>query len=116
MTVTTAEQLAWQLQAARVLTHLLDRAYREDLPVLAWSVGSAGVSLVGRSVAYPQPARRDAIAAWATALGIETSERRGSASAVIMASAQHLDTPRGWARVALTAEIYDETGEGGTDD
>ena len=114
MTTTQAEQLAWQLQAARVLGHLLDRAYREHLPVLSWAVGAAGVHLVGRSSARPQPSRRDAIAAWAEALGIETMERRGSYSAVITGSVEHLDTPRGWATVTLVAEIYDETGEGGT--
>lgn len=118
MTTTPAEQTAWQIQAARVLGGLLDRAYRENLPVLAWSVGAAGVNLVGRSVADPQPARRDAIAAWAQALGIETRERRGSASAVITGTGKHLDTPRGWATITLTCDIYEEAGDtgGGGDD
>ena len=106
-----AEQVRWQRQACRVLAGLLEMAARDNLPVLGWSVGSAGVNLVGRSVAHPQPARRDAIAAWAKALGIETGEHRGSASAVITGSSRQMDTPWGWCTISLTADIYDEAGE-----
>jgi len=115
MTTTTAEQTAWQRQAVRVLAGLLENAARDHLPVLAWSVGAAGVNLIGRSVAHPHPARRDAITAWAKALGIEVKEHRGSASAVITGTAKHLDTPWGWATITLTADIYDEGGEEGSD-
>ena len=91
-----AEQIRWQRQAVRVLAGLLEMAARDHLPVLGWSLGSAGVNLVGRSVAHPPAARRDAIAAWAKALGIKTTEHRGSASTVITGSSRQMDTPWGW--------------------
>ena len=114
MTAADAEQLAWQIQAARVLGHLLGRAHREGLPVLGWSVSTAGVSLQGHSYATPHSSRRSAVTAWGQALGIPLHERpRGDGAIVIWGTVEHLDTPRGWCTVTLSADIYDETGEDG---
>jgi hypothetical protein len=41
------EQARWQLQAARLLIELLQRAHREELPPLRWQVQAAGARLVG---------------------------------------------------------------------
>ena len=111
MTATIAEQIAWQRQAVRVLAGLLETAARDHLPVLAWSVGSAGVNLVGRSFADPSPARRAAIAAWAKALGVELRELRGSGSTAITGTVKQKDTPWGWCTITLTADIYTEDDE-----
>ena len=68
------EQMTWQLRAARVLTGLLERAAREDLPVLEWTISHTGSQVTGRCYAQPGAARRAALAAWATALGITLGE------------------------------------------
>ena len=68
------EQRSWQLRAARVLTGLLQRADRDGLPVLEWTISHHGAQVTGRSYAQPGSARRAALAAWAAALGI-TLER-----------------------------------------
>lgn len=46
--VTDAEQVLWQARAANLLAAYLDAARRTDLPPIAWTVGTAGSSLIGR--------------------------------------------------------------------
>ena len=111
MTTTLAEQIAWQRQAVRVLSSLLTRAYNEDLPVLSWTIGNAGVSLTGHSY-DPSPARRGVITAWAQALGITLNEHRRPGVITLTGAAEHLDTPQGWCTVALTCDIWDEEDTG----
>lgn len=114
MTTNLAVQIAWQRQATRVLGALLTRAYNENLPVLSWTIGNAGVSLLGRSYADPSPSRREAVTAWAQALGIHLLEHpHGPGQITLTGAVEHLDTPQGWCTVALTADIWDEDG---TDD
>ena len=110
MTASPAQQLAWQKQAHKVLSAFLDRAYREGLPPLSWTIGDAGVTLTGRAN-YPAGSRREAITAWAAALGIAMSERLRGDWTTLVGTAEHVDTPQGWASVTLVAEIL----EGGTD-
>ena len=43
------EQRSGQLRAARVLTGLLERADREGLPVLEWTISHHGAQVTGRS-------------------------------------------------------------------
>src|SRR5437773_6817871 len=63
------EQQAWQLRAARVLGDLLTLAVREPLPPIAWTVGHAGASLIGRCLAGTADERRRQFDAWCTAVG-----------------------------------------------
>jgi hypothetical protein len=114
VTADPAEQTAWQRRAVRVLADLLEQAARENLPVLGWSVGSAGVNLVGRTWAQPGTARREALTAWGRALGIPLAEHQfDSGTSVITGSAKQRDTRHGFCTIILTADIYDDAGEDG---
>ena len=110
MTTSPAQQIAWQKQAHKVLGALIDRAYREGLPPLSWTIGDAGVTLVGRAN-YPSGDRRAAITAWSAALGIAMSERLRGDGTMLFGTAEHVDTPQGWASVTLTAEILEDDGD-----
>ena len=112
MTTSPAQQIAWQKQAHKVLSAFLDRAYREGLPSLQWTIGDTGVSLTGRAGSYAA-GRREAIVAWSAALGIATAEHPTDGGTVIVGSAEHVDTPQGWASVTLTAYIWDEGKDAG---
>lgn len=72
---TISEQIAWQRQAVSVLSELLSTP---DLPVLSWTVGNAGVSLLGRSLACSSIARRGDVRAWVDRLGISLREHTSS--------------------------------------
>jgi len=63
------EQQAWQLRACRVLNDLLTLAVRESLPPIAWTVGHAGASLIGRCLAGIAGERRRQFDTWCTAIG-----------------------------------------------
>ena len=106
MTASPAQQIVWQKQAHKVLSVFLDRAYREGLPPLSWTIGDAGVALTGRAN-YPAGDRREAITAWAAALGITMGERLRGDGTMLFGTAEHVDTPQGWASVTLTAEILE---------
>ena len=106
MTASPAQQIVWQKQAHKVEGAFLDRAYREGLPPLQWTIGDAGVTLVGRAN-YPAGNRREAITAWAAALGITMGERLRGDGTTLFGTAEHVDTPQGWASVTLTAEILE---------
>ena len=109
MSACRGEQIAWQRQAVRVLTGLLEVAARDRLPVLHWGVGPAGVNLVGRSLATPNAARREAVTAWAKALGVTLHEHEhGSGHTAIMGTVKQKGTPWGWCTVTLAADIYDD--------
>lgn len=111
MTASHAQQIAWQKQAHKVLSAFLDRAYREGLPPLSWTIGDAGVTLTGRAN-FPAGDRRKAITAWAAALGIAMSERLRGDETTIVGFSEHVDTPQGWASVTLTAEILEASTDG----
>jgi len=101
-----AEQIVWQRQATAVLADLLTRAADENLPVLTWQIGAVGIDIVGRSVAYPTPRRRDDITAWARALGIGLRERAGTDKTTISGTARQQATRHGFATITLTCDIY----------
>ena len=101
-----ADQIAWQRQATAVLADLLARAADENLPVLTWRIGAAGIDIVGRSVAYPTAGRRDDITAWARALGIKLRERTGTDKTTITGTARQQATRHGFATITLTCDIY----------
>lgn len=73
LTITQAERNGWQRRAAAALVRLLEE--HSDLPVIAWTVGSAGSVLAGRvnGLQPPATARAD-FDAWTDALALD--ERR----------------------------------------
>lgn len=107
MTVTPAEQRAWQLRAARVLADLLERAAAENLPVLQWIVDHAGVGVTGRAPLGTAAERRAAVQAWCEALGIEYAEHHwpSGGSSILCKSPDDYRMDRGLCRIALTADI-----------
>ncbi len=104
------EQMIWQLRAARVLSDLLERGERESLPVLEWTISHIGAQLTGRSYAQPGAARRAALTAWATALGIRLGEEYHQDSRVttITGTAKRERTRHGFATITLTGDIWED--------
>jgi hypothetical protein len=78
--VTEREQLGWQRRSVRVLAELLERALREGLPVVGWSVANAGTGLVARCFANDPARRRADFDAWCQALGATPWPERTSGS------------------------------------
>src|SRR2546428_495055 len=81
-------------RAVRVLAGWLERAGREGLPPIAWTVGSVGAQLVGRCDAYRDPARQRAdFGRWRAALGAEARPERTGQDGVtrLVAVAEHYD-------------------------
>ena len=108
MTASPAEQIVWQKQAHKVVGALLDRAWRENLPPLQWTIGDTGVTLTGRAGSYAE-GRRDAITAWAHALGIALTPLPREGGVEIFGTAGELSTPQGQASVTLAAYIWEDS-------
>ena len=104
------EQMAWLLRAARVLTGLLERGAREGLPVLEWTISHTGAQVTGRCYVQPGAARRAALAAWATALGIRLGEEyhRDSRMTTITGTAKRERTRHGFATITVTGDIWED--------
>jgi len=66
--VSNGEQIRWQRQAAALLGTLLELAARESLPAIAWTVQSAGASLVGQVLSHTAARRREDFTAWKAAI------------------------------------------------
>src|SRR5690242_18831886 len=66
--ITSREQLGWQLRAVRLLDQLLQRAHRDGLPPVTWTVGNAGAMLVARCHSRRGTDRRAEWEAWRAAL------------------------------------------------
>jgi hypothetical protein len=104
------EQMTSQLRAARVLTGLLERGAREDLPALEWTISHNGARVTGRSYAQPGSTRRAALAAWAAALGITLGEEyhRDSRITTITGTAKPERTRHGSAMITLTGDVWED--------
>jgi hypothetical protein len=111
--ITDREQLGWQRRAVRVLTGLLERAHRDGLPVVQWSVTHAGAGLAGRCLRGEAARRRADFDAWCAALeATERRERRQGSTTHLYAVARHYD---GLVSVALLADLYDDQDEAAGD-
>jgi hypothetical protein len=100
-------QIAQQRRAAHVISeYLLDRASRERLPMLNWTIGDAGVQITGTSYEHPSTQRRDEITAWAKALNIQLSEHADSTVTTIMGIAKDVQTGFGPATIMLLCDVY----------
>jgi hypothetical protein len=104
---TQAERARWQLRAAAELTSILGACW--DLPVIAWTVGSAGASVFGRvNGLAPAAEVRAAYESWRARLMLtEHSEHARGGAACLRAVAC-----RNWVEVGLTATVFDDEGEG----
>ncbi|WP_239342220.1 hypothetical protein [Frankia sp. CiP3] len=73
------EQAVWQRRAATMLTKIL--ASHRHLPILAWSVGSSGSTLVGHVTCLGSAEKaRGVFDAWCDALSVEQRAEQPSAS------------------------------------
>jgi hypothetical protein len=104
--ITDRQQLGWQRRAVHVLTGLLERAHRDGLPVVLWSVSDAGAGLVGRCFAH-DPARRRVDFGTRCSVLDATERREGCQGSTthLFAVARHYD---GLVSVALVADRYDD--------
>jgi hypothetical protein len=106
--ITQAEQSLWQRRAAAELAAVLD-AHR-DLPVIGWTVGPAGSTLVGRVDSLGSAEQvRALFHCWRSALVLaEHSETVcGSQTTYLRAVAW-----RARVRLALTATVVDDDEDG----
>jgi hypothetical protein len=104
---TNAERAAWQRQAARSLAAIL--AGHPHLPVITWTLSTAGATLTGHITTGQSPHHTEQIfTAWATALDLTWRPIPHPASAHLgarprthlRAQGQHHGTP-----IGLTATI-----------
>jgi hypothetical protein len=103
---TQADDYLWQRRAAAALVGLLDE--HRDLPVIAWTVGSAGSVLVGRvNGLQPAATARAVFDAWTAALALSQRwERTDLALTHLSARSRHESVT-----VVLLADlILDEDG------
>lgn len=104
--VTEREQLGWQRRSVRVLASLLERAQREGLPVVGWSVTHAGTGLLAHCFAHDPARRRADFDAWCAALGATPWPERTSGSTTHL----HAVAKRyqGLVYVAVVADLFDD--------
>lgn len=122
--ITGAERIRWQRQAASLLTQFLERAAKEGLPVIAWTVGAYGAVLAGECLALPHAQRREHFDAWKAAItalgGAPAADREaaaGGGQTRLVAGWQQVQIRPGSAypavQVTLTASIWpDDEDEG----
>jgi hypothetical protein len=109
LTIDHSEQVTWQRQALAVLDTLLAQSLKTGTPRLLWTIGSAGVSLTGRSFAHPSTDRRGEIQAWADSLGLELREHRHPDGMITLtAHAKQQQFGKLWATITLICDIYPE--------
>jgi hypothetical protein len=104
--ITQAERSRWQRRAATELASIL--RMHPDLPILAWTVGSAGSILLGRLVApVTAPEARARFDTWQTALGLAESSCAPSGETVHLRA----EALRNQVSVLLTATAFTTEGQ-----
>jgi hypothetical protein len=103
--ITYAERAGWQYRAATELVHILD-AHR-GLPVIGWTIGSAGSSLVGHVHESGTAETRCAFEAWRAALMLTEHPAVASGGAVYLRAT----TRRNRVRVGVTATVFNDFDE-----
>ena len=106
--ITQAERAGWQRRAAAELVRILD-AHR-DLPVIGWTLGPTGATLVGRIDPFVSAAKvRHIWHAWRLALAIEEEPgqtRFGNGTTYL-----HCVAERSGIRLTITATILNNDEE-----
>jgi hypothetical protein len=101
--ITDRERLIWQRRAVSVLAGLLERAHRESLPVVGWTVAHAGAALVARCFAHDPARRRSEFNAWCQALDATVwLEHTSGSTTYLHAIAEHYD---GLVTVTVLADL-----------
>jgi hypothetical protein len=107
--ITRGERAAWQRRATRELAAILNA--HPDLPIIAWTVGSAGSFVVGHvNGLAPAWQVRQVFDAWRTALTLTEHPESVGAGATHLRAAAHRDR----VHVRLTATVLDEEDRVGT--
>jgi len=98
--ISQVERSIWQRRAAAELAAILRT--HADLPILAWTVGSAGSVLLGRVAAAATPGAHAVFDAWKTALMLRES------SSTPMSGTVHLraEARRNQVSVLVTATVF----------
>ena len=121
--ITDAERIRWQMQAASLLAKLLDRAAKDGLPAIAWTVTPAGSGLNGTCQELPYAIRGEHFEAWLAAISAlagqepehdrETTTPAGETRRVVQWNAIPLrpGTRYPAVRVTLTASIWPDDDE-----
>jgi hypothetical protein len=104
--IVQAERNGWQRRAAATLVRLLDE-YR-DLPVIAWTVGPAGSTLIGRvNGLQPRATARTVFDAWTAALALSEYREHTHLALTYLSAQALLDS----VTIVLQADlILDEDG------
>lgn len=107
---TLKDRQRWQRRAVMVLGELLQRAWDEDLPVIAWTVGYAGAQLTGHVYTTTDaPGREDQRRAWerwtATVGATPWKEHTSGDRTHLHAVVKDYD---GLVDIAIVADVLDE--------
>jgi hypothetical protein len=106
--ITQRERAGWQRRAAVELVRILGD--HRDLPVIAWTVGSAGATLVGHvNGLQPGVQVRAIFDIWRGALALtEHSEFTSAGAVTYLRAVAH----RNRVQVGISATVLDDEGEG----
>jgi hypothetical protein len=108
---TNAEKILRQRQAHSLLGKFLDRAARDDLHPVAWTMAATGSGLAGEVVTFPYAQRRADFAVWRDVIVALAAKPPNHDSEIPMASgaislrAQWPDVGPHGVRVTLSARI-----------
>ena len=104
--ITDAERLTWQRQAHAALGRLLERASKEKLPPIRWSLSPAGRTVLGEISSFGSSDPRGMFAIWRTALGQPDRDREHKSMNETRLTAvwENLDG----CQVVLVASIWDD--------
>lgn len=106
--VTHGVRAGWQRRAVAELARILD-AHR-DLPMITWTVGPAGATVVGRiNAAAPALAVREAFDLWRAALALDEPTKIDFDGGAVHLRAV---TNRNQVRLSLSATVVNDDGEG----
>ena len=105
--ISYAEQIGWQRRAHLLLGKLLERAAKEGLPPIRWSVIPSGATLHGEISSFSTRNASGTYAAWRDAIGVPEKEaepvnRQGETR--LTAVWEHIER----VQVVLTASIWDD--------
>lgn len=105
--ISLGERASWQLRAATELASILQT--HRDLPIIAWTVGYVGATLVGQ-VNGPTHSRqvRARFESWRSALALGEHSETGSAGGTIYL---RVVADRNRVQIRLSATVFDDEGE-----
>jgi hypothetical protein len=102
--ITQGQRAAWQRHAVATLAHILQR--NTELPLIAWTVCSAGSAVAGRvNAGGGETLTRATFEAWCRAVGLD-EQVTGNGTRLWRATGHH-----GIVKVTITATIMANAGE-----